>query len=227
MRQLVLFLSLSLVGQSAGAEEASTCYGSTSDGRLENGWKLPSSGPNFTSYSTTGEFLGRTYVHSTVHDIVVEAYAALNETKPDTVFVYGETGHRIGGDFAPHKTHQNGLSVDFMVPVLDKDGHSVALPTNPLNKWGYGLEFDAEGRLDDLAIDFEAIAEHIYHLREASLRHRVDIWRVILDPHLQPFLTRSEYWQYLEDDVQFSQRRSWVRHDDHYHVDFEIPCEPD
>jgi len=26
--------------------------------------------------------------------------------------------------------------------------------------------------------------------------------------------------------VRFSTRRSWVRHDEHYHVDFDIPCEP-
>ena len=29
---------------------------------------------------------------------------------------------------------------------------------------------------------------------------------------------------YLKDNIQFSKRRSWVRHDEHYHVDFAIPC---
>ncbi len=225
MRQILSLLCLFAVAHPALSDEPSTCYGTTSAGRLENGWKLPPSGPNFSSYSDAGSFLGRTYVHSTVHAVVLDAYAALNESRPDTVFVYGETGFRNGGEFSPHRTHRNGLSVDFMVPVLDAHGQSVALPTSALNKWGYGLEFDADGRLDELQIDFEAIAEHIYHLREASLRHRVDIWRVILDPQLQPFLKKSDHWEYLEDSVQFSQRRSWVRHDDHYHVDFDIPCD--
>ncbi len=221
-----LLLVLFVLGTPALADEPSTCFGSTSDGRLENGWKLPASGPNFETYSGLGHFLGRTHVHSTVHAAVVDAYAALEETRPDTVFVLGETGHRNGGDFSPHRTHRNGLSVDFMVPLLDEDGQSVALPTNALNKWGYGLEFDADGRLDNLRIDFEAIAEHLVLLREASLEHGIDIQRVILDPQLQPFLRQTEHWEHLEDNLRFSQRRSWVRHDDHYHVDFELPCEP-
>ncbi|MDH5765520.1 MAG: replication initiation protein, partial [Gammaproteobacteria bacterium] len=25
-------------------------------------------------------------------------------------------------------------------------------------------------------------------------------------------------------NIQFSTKRSWVRHDEHYHVDFSIPC---
>ena len=29
---------------------------------------------------------------------------------------------------------------------------------------------------------------------------------------------------YIEH-VQFSKQRSWVRHDEHYHVDFSIPCQ--
>jgi penicillin-insensitive murein endopeptidase len=50
------------------------------------------------------------------------------------------------------------------------------LPTSPLNNFGYGLEFDATGRLDDLRIDFEAIAEHIYQLERAA-RAREAGWR--------------------------------------------------
>ena len=31
----------------ATADEPSTCFGTTADGRLENGWQLPGSGENF------------------------------------------------------------------------------------------------------------------------------------------------------------------------------------
>ena len=111
-------LLLAVPGSFPVAQERSTCFGSTADGSLENGWKLPSSGPNFEAYSSLGSLLGRTYVHSDVHDVVLTAYTALEEAAPDKVFVYGETGKKSGGEFDPHKTHRNGLSVDFMVPVI-------------------------------------------------------------------------------------------------------------
>ena len=48
----------------------SICYGTSSNGRLESGVKLPSEGSNFVSYSTTAAVLGRTYVHSKVKEIM-------------------------------------------------------------------------------------------------------------------------------------------------------------
>ena len=215
-----------LAATAAIAQPPSACFGTTSNGRLEGAMKLPARGDNFSAYSTAGRLLGRTYVHSTVHAIVLDAYDALADALPDRVFVYGETGKRKGGEFRPHRTHQNGLSVDFMVPVTDADGRSVTLPTHAMNKWGYGVEFDATGRVDDLSIDFHAIAEHLFALHRAALARDADIRRVIFDPALQPFLHASERWPYLREHLQFSTRPSWVRHDDHYHVDFDIRCQP-
>ena len=209
----------------AHAEAPSVCYGTTSNGRLDNGWKLPASGPNFTTHWTVGRLAGRSYVHSAVYPAVLDAYAALGQALPGRVFVYGETGWKDGGQFKPHKTHRNGLSVDFMVPVLDGEKQSVKLPSSVLNKWGYDLEFDSKGKSEDLTIDFEAIAEHIYQLHVAAVEHGIEIWRVIFDPKLQPYLHASARWPYLKENVQFSNKPSWVRHDEHYHVDFDVPCE--
>ena len=225
-RHLVFVFSMLLSFAYTEAREPSTCYGTTSNGRLENGWNLPASGANFQSYSAMARLLGRTYVHSWVHSVVLETYAVVETSLPDTVFVYGETGKKKGGAFEPHKTHKNGLSVDFMVPVRNTEGDSVPLPTNILNKWGYDLEFDAEGRLDNLTIDFDAIAEHIYQLHQKAKESDGDIWRVIFAPELQPYLHDSPRWPYLEANMQFSTKRSWVRHDEHYHVDFVVSCEP-
>ncbi|MEO1132632.1 MAG: replication initiation protein, partial [Cyanobacteria bacterium J06639_1] len=63
------------IAPEAFSKEPSTCFGTTSDGRLENGWKLPTSGANFQTYSQVASLAGRTYVHSTVHRVVLEAYA--------------------------------------------------------------------------------------------------------------------------------------------------------
>lgn len=204
----------------------STCYGTTAHGRLENGVKLPAEGKNFISYSSLAGVIGRTYVHSTVRAIVLDAYHSLESSHPNKVFKYAETGFRDGGLFEPHKTHQNGLSIDFMVPVVDSKGHSVQLPTNPFNKYGYNIEFNSKGEYGNYHIDFEAMAAHIVALYEAAKKHKVKVWRVIFDPKLQPRLMNTANGTYLKQFVTFSKRRSWVRHDEHYHVDFTIPCKP-
>ena len=86
-------------------------------------------------------------------------------------FVYGETGWAGGGRFKPHRTHQNGTSVDFMVPVRNDAGASVPLPRGYGDRYGYDLEFDASGHL-----------------------------------------------------LTFMAAKPWIRHDEHYHVDFAVPC---
>ena len=111
-----------------------------------------------------------------------------------------------------------------MTPVVNKSGQSVHLPTNPLNKFGYNIEFDKNGKYEGLRIDYEAIAAHIVALDIQAKKSGHDLWRVIFDPQLQPQLFETKYAEYLKDNIQFSKKRSWVRHDEHYHVDFEIEC---
>ena len=222
--KLLMLIAWLLFLPAYACAELSTCYGTTSNGRLEAGLQLPKSGSNYEGYSTLARLLGRTYVHSTVMRIILNAYQNLETEQPNKQFKYAETGFRQGGKFKPHKTHQNGLSVDFMVPVLNADGQSVHLPTHPFNKFGYNIEFDKKGNYNKLKIDFDALAAHIVQLHKEAKKQGHDLWRVIFDPELQPQLFKTKYADYLKGNVVFSRKRSWVRHDEHYHVDFLIPC---
>lgn len=186
--------------------------------------RLPPKGKNFVGYSAIARLAGRTYVHSTVRNIIINSYKNLEKEQPGKVFKYAETGFKKGGEFKPHKTHRNGLSVDFMTPVINTKGESVHLPTNPLNKFGYNIEFDENGKYGEFSIDYEALAAHVVALHREAKSQGYDLWRVIFDPKLQPDLFRTKYTKYLEKNINFSKKRSWVRHDEHYHVDFEIPC---
>lgn len=206
------------------SQQASICSGTTSKGSLKDGVKLPKRGGNYQSYSDAAWAMGRTYVHSKVYAVMLEAYREIQIEAPKKVFVYGETGWKAGGRFRPHKTHQNGLSVDFMVPVINKQNISVPLACSVFNKFCYSIEFDRNGKKDNLRIDFEAMAEHIYWLHKKAIAHGIDIWRVIFDPKLQHKLNSSPHWPYLKKNIQFSKKRSWVRHDEHYHVDFKVKC---
>ncbi|MCO7226190.1 penicillin-insensitive murein endopeptidase [Pleionea sp. CnH1-48] len=220
------FLLLSIFFCFQAWSKESTCYGSTKKGKLDNGVQLPVSGKNFVSYSSLAHTLGRTYVHSKVHKVFIESYKALEQSYSDKIFKYAETGFENGGRFKPHKTHQNGLSIDFMTPMIDQHGKSQHLPTHIGNKWGYNIELDQNGRYENLTIDYEALAAHLAELDRQSKKHGIKIWRVIFAPKLQPDLFNTQQSDYLKKHLTFSKKPSWVRHDEHYHVDFSIPCKP-
>lgn len=216
-------LCMCLISINAMAVE-STCYGSTKNGRLENGVKLPSNGKNFISYGMIPVQAGRTYVHSQVKKVVVDAYNSLLKEQPGKIYKYAETGFKKGGQFRPHKTHRNGLSIDFMVPVIDKQGNSTHLPTNPLNRYGYNIEFDKYSRYKEYQLDYEALGAHIVALHKKAKKNGFELWRVIFDPKLQPYLYKTRYGKYIKNNIKIPKKKSWVRHDEHYHVDFKVEC---
>jgi len=224
-QKMKYFFLIFLLSTTNAHTATSVCYGTTSNGRIEAGVELPAQGKNFQAYSSIARLAGRTYVHSQVKSIILNAYKALETKQPDKVYKYAETGFEKGGQFKPHKTHQNGLSVDFMTPVTDASGNSAHLPTHLLNKFGYNIEFDKNGVYENYTIDYEALAAHIASLHKEAKKAGFGLWRVIFDPQLQENLFKTKYAKYLKNNIQFSSKKSWVRHDEHYHVDFSIPCE--
>jgi penicillin-insensitive murein endopeptidase len=205
---------------------ASQCFGRPGQGRLEGGVQLPLSGANFSAYSEVAVKAGRTYLHATTASVVVAAYARLNASMPGARYVYGETGLQSGGIFKPHKTHQNGLSIDFFVPVRDAAGNSVLLPTRTQKRFGYDIEFDRNARYQEDRIDFPALAEHLYELDVAARQRGSQIDKVILDTDFLPMLFGTKRGPWLKDHLPFMLGKPWVRHDEHYHVDFSLPCKP-
>lgn len=163
-------------------------------------------------------------MHSAVYTVVLAAYKHLETSAAGKQFTYGETGLASGGKFAPHKTHQNGLSVDFFVPVVNDQGKSIPFPASPLNKFGYNIEFNQQGRFDRLRIDFTAMALHLIALKKAADAEGIGIRVVIFDNQLQNLLFADDTGKKLPKLLPFSVKKPWVRHDEHYHIDFVIPC---
>jgi penicillin-insensitive murein endopeptidase len=218
-----IFLLAAALGGPAAAD--SSCFGTVSHGRLEGAVALPLKGANFQAHTDSPIVEGRRFVHARIADIVVEAYAEVRERLPDAKFMYGETGLEKGGPFKPHRTHQNGLSVDFFVPVRDLNGQPVLLPTALGNRFGYDIEFDLQGRYANYQIDFTALAEHLYQLHRATVRRGGDITLVILDPAYLGKVLATARGDYLKQHSPFMRRKPWVRHDEHVHVDFYLRCE--
>jgi penicillin-insensitive murein DD-endopeptidase len=222
----VIIAVLATLALSAADAAESQCFGTVANGRLERGVKLPASGPNFEAYSGIGAAAGRTYVHSKVADVVLAAYEALAAGKTSARYVYGETGWQSGGRFKPHRTHQNGLSVDFFVPVRDAHGNPATLPIGMTNKLGYAIEFDASGRFEEYTMDFQSIGEHLYQLHLAARARGVGMAMVIFDSQYLPRLYATARGDYIRQNIPFMKATPWVRHDEHYHVDFSVACKP-
>lgn len=167
---------------------------------------------------------GRVFVHSLVHDILIDAYAALAADRPKIRWVYGETGLQQGGPIPPHKAHQNGLSVDLFVPVVDKDGNSVQFPNRPDNGWGYQVEFDAAGENSTHRIDFAGLGDLLYQLHVAAKNRGSELSLVVLQRELRPRLFQTARGQWLKENIPLPNWDDSVRHDGHLHANFAVQC---
>ena len=89
-------------------------------------------------------------------------YSSLGKKYPGRIFQLMECSNEKGGKIWPHHTHQNGLSVDFMMPLI-KD----SLPYYKLDDLGkehYLLTFDNNGCYSnnkEVKIDFDLVAKQI------------------------------------------------------------------
>lgn len=205
----------------------SIAEGSVSSGALQHGKLVPFSGPNFFYFDSASYVGARAFTHQLTLNTILDAYAALAENHPERTFVLMECSNRNGGKMFPHRTHQNGLSVDFMMPVL-KNGE----PYQGLDRMGaahYFIDFNDEGRYTadtSVIIDFELVAQHLLQLDEAAAGHGLKIKKVIIKTELKDELFATESGKALKrSDIYVVRSLTPLingLHDDHYHVDFEI-----
>lgn len=205
----------------------SISLGNVGSGRLEHGKLVPFSGVNFSYFDTLSYTSGRAFVNDKLLSTLQETYSNLEETLPKEHFCIMECSNEHGGKIHPHRTHQNGLSVDFMTP-LKKDGASYY----DLDKMGathYLLEFDNDGKYtkdSSITIDFEKMALHLVTLEKAARNNGLKISKVILKTELKDNLFASSYGkQLMESGIYFTKSLTPMinsLHDDHYHIDFDL-----
>lgn len=197
-------------------------------GRIEHAWAMPPSGEGFETYSYLGAALGRQYVHRAVAQTLRKGFASAAAQQPGRRFQLAETGWRRGSRFRPHRTHQNGMSVDILMPARDEAGQPAQLSTWPWQLFGYGWEFDATGRSGNLQIDFESLAALISALDAAAAENGLRIELVIVTPEYIPLLLATPSGRKLSSlSSRFMRHAAWVRHDEHVHVDFALKGDHD
>lgn len=205
----------------------SKVVGTVARGHIEHAHVLPPWGPGYVAYSLLGAALGRQYVDGRVRDALLASFAARSRAEGQRRFVTGETGWPGGGRFRPHRSHQNGMAVDVFMPVRKQGGDLAALGTWPWNKFGYGLDFDERGEMGDLRIDFESVAALLLELDAQARQRGLRVGRVIIAPEFVPMLLATPSGHRLGDlGSRLTRKAVWIRHDEHFHIDFEDALVP-
>lgn len=205
---------------------ASKSIGSVSNGSLEHGKLMPPGGKNFEYFSAESYLAGRAYTNSKVKKSVLAMYSTLAQKYPNRIFQLMECSHEKGGKIWPHHTHQNGLSVDFMMP-LTKDSTPYYKLDN-LGKEHYLLTFDNKGRYakdSSVQIDFDLVAKQILVLDEQARKNGLKVSKVIIKIELKDELYATPNGKKLKAKGIYVVKALTPLinslHDDHFHIDFE------
>ncbi|MEO0895202.1 MAG: replication initiation protein [Bacteroidota bacterium] len=221
---ILLFLlgSFSLQGQSA----RNYSKGKVNKGSLTQAASLKRKGSNYKYFSWFSYYiLRRHYVNPAVKRSIEGGYKRCAKVLPNIQFRTMEASKKGGGKMWPHITHQNGLSVDFMVPLIKKGKPKRWLDRTGI--WHYTLGFDKKGRWKlnkRVSIDWDAVGFHILSLDKEARKQGLYIKKVILKVELQALLFRSKYGKELKRRGIYFVRKLPNAidnlHDDHYHIDF-------
>ncbi len=200
--------------------------GTVSNGGLVNGRRFPFRGENYRYFSRMSyAFFNRAWVHSKVLDISLEAYRTMHGEKPNRDFLIMECSHKKGGKMWPHRTHQNGTSIDFGTPLL-RNGKPYYLH-HYFGIWHYAMFFNNRGisKINkNVSIDFETMGAHILALENAARKRGMYIKKVIFKIDLKDdFFQSINGKKVKKKGIYFA--RSLPKaidnlHDEHYHIDF-------
>ena len=208
-----------------GNSKPSKSSGAVSNGTMTNGKLIPFYGKNFTYFDKGSYLSGRAYVNNKVLTTLLESYKRLEELDSNRKFFIMESANKTGGKLAPHRTHQTGLSVDFMMPLIqDKK------PYYKLDNLGtrhYLLSFNDNGEYGNdtaVKVDFNLIAQHILILNEEAKKVGLKIKKVIIKIEYKDELFATEYGKKLKSSgiyvVKGLTKMINALHDEHYHIDF-------
>ena len=181
---LIFFHSFTL-SQKANGESKS--IGKVNNGKLINGRKFPYNGNNYQYFSPFSYYiLNRAWTHSKIVDITLDTYKECEKKLPNHQFLLMECSKKNGGKMNPHRTHQNGTSIDFGTPLL-KNGKPYKTHNN-LGIYHYLMSFDEKGNSTTnkkVTIDFESMAQHILILDKMARKQNMYVKKVIFKINLK------------------------------------------
>jgi penicillin-insensitive murein endopeptidase len=209
-----------------GGDKSSKSLGAVSNGKMTNGKLIPFYGNNFSYFDKESYLGGRGYVNSKVLATILSSYKQLEKLVSNRHFYIMESSNKEGGKLYPHRTHQNGLSVDFMMPLIKENKPYYQLDS--LGTGHYLLAFNDNGEYGynkSIKIDFNLMAKHILILNKEAEKVGLKIKKVIIKIEYKDELFATEYGQKLKASGVYVVKRLPklinALHDEHYHIDFE------
>lgn len=212
----------------ANDDTASIAIGTVGNGTLKHGKLMPYSGANFRYFDRQSYLAGRAFTHSSTKETILATYDSLYRIVPERIFRFMECSNKEGGELFPHKTHQNGLSIDLMMPLIKN--HQPYYDLDDVGAQHYALSFGDDGRLKNdslVSIDFNLVALQILLIDHFAKQFGLNINKVIIKIELKDELFATEYGQLLKSrGIYVVQGLDPVindLHDDHFHLDFSFP----
>lgn len=206
-------------------DTVSAAVGTVGNGTLKHAKLMPYKGKNFIYFDRDSYLAGRGFLHGSVRNSVLTTYDSLSRALPHRYFNIMECSNEHGGEMFPHKTHQNGMSIDFMMPLIKNNKPYYALDT--IGAAHYALNFDDDGKYTrdpSVSIDFNLVARKILLLDYFARQNGLNIFKVIIKIELKDELFATEYGKLLKaSDIYVVQGLSPLinaLHDDHFHIDF-------
>lgn len=205
----------------------STSSGTVSGGKLTNGKLFPFQGVNYQYFDTTSYINNRAFLNDKIRTVALASYNQLEKEIPGRKFFIMECSNKNGGKIFPHRTHQNGLSIDFMMPLIKGNNPCYELDTIGANH--YWLDFDNNGKYSgdkNISIDFDLVARQILSLETHARNNGYKIQKVIIKTEFKNLIFATPHGKKLkESNIYLVNSLTPLinsLHDDHFHVDFEI-----
>lgn len=209
----------------ADPTEKSISIGKVNEGKIINACLLPFFGENFSFFSKESYLAKRAFIHCDIKNILISSFTLLKNEIPNRRFYIMEASNEKGGKISPHRTHQNGTSIDLMIPLKKNDMPYTGLDTIGIDH--YLLQFNNQGEYSEdisIQIDFDALAQEILSIQTTAVKNDWKINKVILKTELQSLLFKSKYKNELMDSgIYFTKKLENIindLHDDHIHIDF-------
>jgi len=206
----------------------SESIGTQSNGSIRNAYQIKYKTSNSRYFSFISYYLiGTGYVHSKLYYTLIDSYNECETACPGIKFRIMECSLKEGGKTLIHRTHRNGLSVDFMVPKVKNQKQVKSY--DRIGLWHYLLNFDPTGRLKinhKVSIDFETMGKHILALDNAARKNGLAFSKVIFKIDLKDDFFKTKSGKEIKRrGIYFARNLSKpidIVHDDHYHIDFKI-----
>lgn len=209
-----------------GNDLPSISHGTVGNGSLENGKLVPWEGDNYRYFDTTSYLAGRAFLNDKVLATLLDGFKVLGLSKEKLSYRVMECSHQKGGKLYPHRTHQNGTSVDLMLPKR-KNGQAYT-KLDDLGSQHYFLNFSNQGILDSdssVHIDFEAVASMIMCMNKGARLYGYRVSKVIIKIEYKESLFAGPAGQKLKSSGIYIVKSLGPQvnafHDEHIHLDFE------